>query len=65
MPIFSLRQIAENDSLVTLGKHKGWITDEITGHVDEMIKAYGVYFIRINVDPKLLQHPFQRPGEQP
>ena len=63
MPILALGQIADNDSLVTLGKTKGWISDEITSEIDTLIKAYGVCFIKIKVDPKLLEPPpFQRQG---
>ena len=68
MPIPSLGEIADNESDVVLSKHHGKIICTETGEVDHINKCFGVYFLRLNVAPELLQPPastFGRPGAAP
>ena len=54
-PIFSLGGITDADNDVLLRKHDGKIIDTATGEEDALIKRYGVYWLKMVVDPQLLQ----------
>ena len=58
-PIFSLGGVTDADNRVTLDTDDGEILHKPTGEKDTMIKRYGVYWLKMIVDPSLLQPPNQ------
>ena len=54
-PIFSLGGVTEADNTVTLRKDGGTIVDDETGATDNMIKGYGVYWLKMILEPEILE----------
>ena len=64
MPILSTGRMADSDCLSTFGKNGGTILHTPSGEISEFIRCYGVYFVKLVVDPNVLNEgqPFQRQG---
>ena len=64
MPTLSTNRMADSDCVSTFKKNGGTILHEPSGEVSHFIRCYGVYFVKLVVNPELLNvgAPFQRQG---
>ena len=55
IPICSLGGVTEADNTVNLRKDGGTLVDDETCATDHMIKRYGVYWLKMILEPEILQ----------